>query len=84
MDDDNEKRPHSTVTESDLRELLAAGPEACLVLLEGRVEIAEGAADGLTIATRDDVAGRAGAEPDQTRMRELAAELACEIRLQGA
>ncbi|MET8774564.1 hypothetical protein AB0H49_19395 [Nocardia sp. NPDC050713] len=82
--DDNAKRPHTTVTESDLRELLGAGADACLVLLEGRVEIAEGSAQGLTIATRDEVAGRAGADPDRTKLGELAAELSSEIRLQGA
>ncbi|WP_435593105.1 hypothetical protein [Nocardia sp. bgisy118] len=84
MDDDNKKRPHSTVTEDDLRRLLAAGPDACLVLLEGRVEITEGAPDGLTIASRDEVAGRTGAAPDRTRLSEVAAELSSEIRLQGA
>ncbi|MEV0028335.1 hypothetical protein [Nocardia sp. NPDC050793] len=84
MDDHNEKRPHSTVTEDDVRDLLAAGPEACLVLLAGRVQIAEVAGDGLTIATRDEVAGRTGAEPDRTRLSEVAAELSSEIRLQGA
>ncbi|MGV9612835.1 hypothetical protein [Nocardia xishanensis] len=84
MDDVNEKRPHSTVTEDDLRELLAAGPDSCLVLLEGHVEVAEVAGDGLTIATRDEVAGRTGAKPDRTRLSEVAAELSSEIRLQGA
>ncbi|MFD7843170.1 hypothetical protein ACFV4K_09575 [Nocardia sp. NPDC059764] len=74
-----------TVTALDLRRLLAADdPEACLVLAEGRTQVATGAdVPGLRLIDRSQVLARLGSDPQELALVEYAALLDSEIRMQG-
>ncbi|WP_157535284.1 hypothetical protein [Nocardia inohanensis] len=74
-----------TVTASDLRRLLAAAnPDACLVLAEGRTQVAAGPdAPGLVLVDRSQVEKRLGADPEESALVEYAALLDSELRMQG-
>lgn len=71
------------VSAQDVQRLLAGGPDAALVLIEGRTAVVS-AADlqspqyrgALQIATRDELIGRVGsAELSERELTELAADL---------
>ncbi|MGW2662011.1 hypothetical protein ACWCW7_13700 [Nocardia tengchongensis] len=74
-----------TVTAIDLRRLLAADDaDACLVLAEGRTQVATGAdVPGLRLIDRSQVVARLGADPEEYALVEYASLLESEIRLQG-
>ena len=71
------------VTADDVRRLLAAGPDAVLILVEGRVDVVAPAEldtdayrGALQIITRDElVRGAGGEELSERELQEQAAEL---------
>ncbi|SFQ42528.1 hypothetical protein SAMN05421810_10798 [Amycolatopsis arida] len=69
-----------------LRRLLDAGPDARLVLQEGRYEVTDGETAGaLSVVTRAGLLDRLGGErPDEGRLEEQAAMLETEISNLGA
>ncbi|MBF6174062.1 hypothetical protein [Nocardia blacklockiae] len=85
--DDGPATP-SEVTEADLRQLLGGGAAGTrLVLREGRIRLApdgDDGVDGLTLVTRDELAGRVGDHPDAGELEKEAEALNTQIRLQGA
>lgn len=80
-------RPHTQVDAADLQRLLAAGPDSCLVLSEGRVQIYDrspGEGDSLVVVTRADLVSRVGTDPAENELVTQAALLDSEVRTLGA
>lgn len=82
----------ATITSANVEQLLGSDAEhPALVLIEGRVDVVDTDALGgpdyqgaMVIATRDDLAARAGTEPDRHTLDELAAQLDANITNLGA
>ncbi|MBF6351487.1 MULTISPECIES: hypothetical protein [Nocardia] len=73
------------VDPGDLRRLLEAGADSCLVLSEGRMQIREGApGDGLAVVTRADLIAQLGESPAENDLVTQAALLDSEVRSLGA
>lgn len=73
------------VDPADLRRLLEAGADSCLVLSEGRMQIREGSpGDGLAVVTRADLIAQLGDNPADNDLVTQAALLDSEVRSLGA
>ncbi|MBF6396736.1 hypothetical protein IU438_13125 [Nocardia cyriacigeorgica] len=75
------------VDAADLRRLLDADPNSCLLLVEGRIQLHTGPVDdrdGMVVVTRADLAEHIGAQPEEAQLHTQAALLDDKIRLLGA
>ncbi|NKY58494.1 hypothetical protein [Nocardia flavorosea] len=93
MDTDNsagksaEHRVHTQVDPADLRRLLEAGPDSCLVLSEGRMQVQDrspGDGAGLVVVTRAGLVAQLGESPADNDLVTQAALLDSEVRSLGA
>ncbi|WP_280415734.1 hypothetical protein [Nocardia carnea] len=80
-----ERRVRTQVDAADLRRLLEAGPDSCLVLSEGRMQIqGRFTGDGLVVVTRADLVAQLGESPADNDLVTQAALLDSEVRTLGA
>lgn len=93
MDIDNssgnsaERRVRTQVDPADLQRLLEAGPDSCLVLSEGRMQIHDrspGDGDSLVVVTRADLVAQVGDNPAENDLVTQAALFDSEVRSLGA
>ncbi|WP_280421096.1 hypothetical protein [Nocardia carnea] len=81
------RRVGAQVDAADLHRLLDAGPNSCLVLSEGRMQIYDvspGDGDSLVVVTRADLIAQVGESPADNDLVTQAALLDSEVRTLGA